>query len=205
MSTRVYLTDEVTKLEGFNRVGYPPISISDDGGRWYIHLNQNSPIPQVLAEVVDEVSIFETIPAHPSRERGVYNLESARATVDVGYYGDLGGMMTYEVIITAKTLEDARELLERIKIGNIHRPDVSYDAPQSGKSRQELEVELEETNRVLAAMETEVDRVRRIANDLMSLKADLRSFYRDLERRWPFCTTGRVEREISAILNNFGV
>lgn len=195
MSTRVYLTDEVMKLEGFSNVtdgcgerGFPLVRINDNNGRLYLNISYGNPVPAIVAGVVDEVSIFEVIPGQPSRETGIYNLESATAMVEFCHC-DHGVVVRREITITAKTLEDAREILRRIKIGSI-RPDESYEGQQSGMSRVELEAELA--------------RMKQGANGaLESLKADLRTLCRELEKGWPFCTKDGVRDRISTLLANY--
>lgn len=113
-------------------------------------------IPDEIAGMIEEISVCEIIKSSPSRESGIYRFGQAKAEVQE----DHKGIKT--VLIRTKGeagLKDVIDLLQRIKVGSI-RPEESYDGPQGGLSRQELEAE----NAKLKAELEECDR------DLQMLK-----------------------------------
>lgn len=200
MSVNVYLKgEEVQKLEGFTirkRQGGKPIQEWDeyevpgvklfrDKGRWFVMLSESDPVPEAVKDIVEEISFHAIIPRLAAREAGIYRHESAKAKVKPW---NSGHEWKLEIRIEGKEMEDIRELFHKIEVGSI-RPEESYEGPQSGKSRADLEAELERMRQEL-----------RDANDaLKSLKAYLSRFSLELEaERWPFCTKERVASMIRA-------
>lgn len=201
MSINVYLKgDEVKNLEGFTtkkKQGGKPVQewdehelsgvkLSLDKGRWYIYLSEpTEPIPAVVKDIVEEISFHGYLKAGIRREMGIYRHESAEAEIDAE---SAGGKPMYVVRIKAKRMENLLELFHKIKIGSI-RPEESYEGQQNGMSRAELEAELERMRQSVSAFE--------------SLKANLYTFYQELEKGgWPFCTKKMTGYRIYTIFKN---
>lgn len=143
MATNAYLKGVKEKqLPGFKPIRdvyeAAGIKFSRDQDRWFYSLNEvTGYFPEALKDVVEEFSFRDWIrPAYP-RETGIYIRETARAEVE----RDKDDIGKFQVCITAKKLEDLRWLLADLKVGSI-RPDISYEHPQGGRSRQELEAEI---------------------------------------------------------------
>lgn len=155
MSINVYLKgEEVTKLDGFTketkttRASIPNIEFWNEKGRWHIRLyDLSEPVPPMLANIVDEISFHGKIPFYVKREAGIYCHNTAKAEVD---FND-GDEKWNKVFITAKNMEDLREVFRMIKIGSI-RPEQSYGGEQTGLSRAELETEKERSDDVEMAI-----------------------------------------------------
>ncbi len=112
--------------------------------------------------------------------------------------------------ITTKTIGYLRESFRRICIGSI-RPDESYEAPQSGKTRAELEEEiagfaqrdgqlmsdLQLANVSLDNYRLELDSARGRNFRVHQLARKL-----DVKIRWPWITRTGVARQIDAILDD---
>jgi len=143
---------------------------SSSDGRWYYDLYSDQRIHPKLVGLVDEVSMRDRIQVSHSiyarREAGIYNHETARAEVSVPQRG-FGKDTDYHqnISISAKNMEDARELLHLIKTGQI-RPTESYEGPQTGKSAAELHEELAEAQATIERMKQEREAMRKIAEEL---------------------------------------
>lgn len=159
MSTNVYLNNKVRDLPGFKSV--PDKGGSGDnmtfndinvfGGKGLLHLiwNLDNDIPEELKDLVEKVSCYEAIPRMSHRESGIYQHKSAECELTPDDYGNAKrDKPMYALKITAKNLEDIRELLRLIKTGPI-QPEESYEGPQGGKSRRQLEDELAQIQRRL--------------------------------------------------------
>ncbi len=169
-----------------------------DKGRWYIFLNDGDTIPKVLTELVTEVSVREWVIGLSTREAGVYKHESAEAEVELGY-PDEKVRNKYQIKVLAKNLNDALELVRRIKIGDI-RPTESFEGAQGGKSRAELQEALFQIGLTCSQLQGEADRAQGVREAIWQF---LRKMNR--ESKWPFCTKKRVSEEIKAILLPQGI
>ncbi len=141
MSMHVY----VTSLEAFKALpGFRDCKLYSDNGRWYAILSDwAEAVPTLIVSIVDEISWIGHIPANPPREIGRYVHESAKATLDgVVECASKGGPGKIKLVIVAKKMEDLLELRHRIRVGSI-RPVESFEGPQGGKSRTELEAEID--------------------------------------------------------------
>ncbi|MDP2676188.1 MAG: minor capsid protein [bacterium] len=137
MSIHVYLNgEEVGKLEGFQPshrdalkaklFEVPGLDIWHEEGRWYTILyDVNAPVPAEVADIVEEISLYDLIPASPKRESGIYRYKSAEAEIEP----DGGEKPRIQVRIRAKKMDDLRELFRSIKAGSI-RPEKSYENRQ---------------------------------------------------------------------------
>lgn len=148
MSVRVYFKDDIRKCPSFRQnpgeskratvCEVVDIYRTEDN-RWYYHLSSNHDrVHPDLVGLVDEVSIRSSlrISNKAIREAGIYRHKTAQGEVEAPFL-DTSRNTTQNIAITAKNLEDALELLERIKAGEI-RPETSYESTQSGMSRAEL-------------------------------------------------------------------
>jgi len=134
-----------------------------NNGRWRIELGScNNPLPDWLAPIVEEISLFECLALETKREAGVYRHESAEA--EVGSYRD-GRREITRIRIQAKNMDDTRALLHKIKAGTI-RPDESYEGQQTGMSRQELEAKVAEYQELLHRANEVHSKILRLHEDL---------------------------------------
>ncbi|HXK31175.1 MAG TPA: hypothetical protein VJZ94_00270 [Candidatus Paceibacterota bacterium] len=215
----VYLTDEVAKNRRFT-TKYPAVGGEDElaevggnlrpshrDGRWRVYLpNDINEIPEVLDQVVDEISFKEGIPYSPSRETGIYLHKDARAEITFGVASkDLPRMLM--VHIAGKDLKNIRELFHQIRVGSI-RPEESYEGEQSGKSRKELEAELarlkgeneDASQKYTRATEHFKDRVSFVCRQfrvIVSLLTDSSCFS---PRWWPWCNKKLMVAELETVL-----
>lgn len=105
------------------------MSLFHDKGRPYVSLGDiESPIPEILSDIVVGLSLYEWIPSRPKRINGIYKLGTATATVDTS--GD-----RIEVRITAEKLEDLRGLYYKIRAGQI-LPSENWEEEQISDSSQ---------------------------------------------------------------------
>lgn len=176
MSVNLYINEWITEFSFFKpaphngsviNLGCGDIKVFTERGRFYSMWDENTPVPEGLKEFVEEVSLYEMFPWMADRETGVYHYKMAEGTV-VFVRPFEGHGPRYKVEISAKNLEDAKELLHMIKVGGI-RPDESYEGPQCGESRTELKAMIEE--------------VRMLAVQLR-------------DEQWPLCTKKTVASRI---------
>jgi len=140
MSINVYLKDEAEKRSILG------VNICNKKGRWYITLNELSePIPEKIADIVEEISLIEYLPAEPKRESGLYYHETAKAEVTPS---SASGKPITKVHITATKIGDIRTLFRLIRTGKV-RPDESYEQEQGGMSYKELREALSTAQREL--------------------------------------------------------
>lgn len=177
----VILNKDVTKTKGFIRTTFRDGSISElmrlerRGDRLILPFGEaETEVPPPLDWLVEEVSFMGDIPAVPHREYGVYRHESARAQVTKSR------RRCAKAYIVGKTIADVRELYHRILAGSI-RPEESYEKPQTGKSRKEMEA-------AFAKFKELAERFRRQDG-----------------RGWPFATKGGVADMIQEILHGGSV
>ena len=222
MSINVYLKgDEVQKLEGFTtkkRQGGKPVQewdehelsgvkLSHDKGRWYIYLGElTDPIPAVVENIVEEISLREYLKGGVRRETGIYRYQSAEAEIDAA---SADGKPLYMVRIRAQKMEDLLELFRKIKIGSI-RPEESYEGQQNGRSRVELEAELkrvQEENEGFRGMlnlaQRTFDDAEKNFHNACNKNVKFRKFAIELSKEmWPICSKERVTRAINGVLDS---
>lgn len=190
MGINVYLRGQwVTGLPGFEtltiregngnahkRHSLPGIALSRENGRWYIRLGEiTDPIPSILADLVDEITMMEYATFPAKRELGIYRLGSAEASVGPE---KIEGRI--KVFITSKTMEDLRELYRQILAGTI-RPEVSYENEQEKPAEKESE--------------------RPAQPDITDLVEDLRGLCLKLfHRRWRYINAVNVGNMIDRVL-----
>lgn len=150
MTTRIYLDQEVKtavlkneKIDFFdnNRIyKFKGFHLQNQSGDLYLEINDQifQDVPKLLELHVERVTLCETLRMPSYRECGIYENGSAQAELRVVD----STPMTYRMSMVGKKLEDIKNLLHLIKIGQI-RPTMSYHDPQGGLSRVELEKELE--------------------------------------------------------------
>lgn len=146
MSINVYLKDEVEKLEGFRteerryndgsrRDDYhlPGLQIIRDKGRWYFYLNELTDlIPNVVKDLVAEISFYDRIPRYPERIAGIYKYKDAEAELD-----RKGEIRSYGLRIRGKSIENILELYRKIRAGKI-TPAESWDAEHEALQASEV-------------------------------------------------------------------
>jgi len=209
MAINVYLKgDEVKNVEGFvtktrkqngqewNEYTLPGVNLWHDKGRWHTMLHEpTEPVPVAVANIVEEISFHEWTALEPHREAGIYRHESAEAEVEPDM---IGGKMKLKIRIKAKKMEDLRELYRRIRVGSI-RPEQSYEGPQDGLSRNQLETALDRTNEEL---EETLERSVEIIGNLADVMEDLIKLADELNKGLPFCFKSTVAKKVFAMINN---
>ena len=209
MPVRVYLKGDLPDLEGFEPDEKKPVVFGTcEGfgfrygqGRWWHELSDcRDHIPTWLMNAASEYSIFETLPLRVSRESGIYRLGVAEAEVQSVIQG---GCEVVHVCIRAKNYRDACNLLHQIKTGSVRpEPGESYEGPQCGLSRKELERKVQQ-----------LEEVREIAREerrlLVGTRGRLRRLLEELKgeywlywwlKSWKsFCPLLRRERVIASI------
>ena len=237
MSVNLYLKNEVRNLPGFKterykddsgeKITFKGVNFCGEKGRIYAMWTEDSPIPDEFKDFVDEISFYQTIPQMGRRESGVYRHESARCELTPGDHGNnRRDKPIYLLKISAKNLEDIQELLHKIKTGSV-RPDESYEAPQGGESRAELETTFNHLEKVLKLLDrstaeqarltlevqdlqaagrlcgSEVVRVR-AERDLAQnqIRAVLGVFAKFNDQVWPWCLKSKVGTMINLAVND---
>ncbi|MES2213625.1 MAG: hypothetical protein V4473_02190 [Patescibacteria group bacterium] len=207
MSVNLYLNNKVRELEGFkserysdnsgDKITFNGVQVFGEKGRLYLMWSEDSPVPDELKDLVEEISCYETIPQMGRRESGIYRHESAKCELTPEDYGNAKREKPmYKLKIIATKLEDIKAILHKVKTGAI-RPEESYEGPQSGKSRRELEndsVHLEQTLELLRSATAEQARLMRtfdavavqhdqLLNKFTSLDIEAGRLTRELEER----------------------
>lgn len=152
MSVNLYFSEAIRQLPNFKSTPYGDgsgdnmkvgsVNIHADKGRLYAMWNEEIPIPEELNDVVEEVSLYNTIPQMAHRESGIYRHESAECELMPGDHGSSKREKpVYLLRAKAKNFQDIQQLIHLIKTGKV-RPDESYEGHQQGKHRQQLEAEL---------------------------------------------------------------
>ena len=142
MSIKVYLTgNAVESIEGFttksrqsndsdkewNEYELPGIKLCHEKGRWHLRLHElTDPIPELVVDIVDEISFYESIPTYPERVAGIYRHESAVAEI---IPEAIRSDSYIRMRIVSKNMDDLRELYLKIRVGSI-LPEESYEEQQ---------------------------------------------------------------------------
>jgi len=145
MSVRCFLNpSEVERLHGLKSLGHNMFTLP--GGvrlylaeeRYYFELSDLDEIPPSMEGLVEEISVLHHWKG-ARREAGIYREGEVEAEVS---YQCTSTEATNIARLQVKKIEDAKSLVRKIMTGVI-RPVESYEGSQNGKSRQELEGELE--------------------------------------------------------------
>jgi hypothetical protein len=179
MSTNLYLNNEVKKSNGFKSTPYPDhsgdnmtingMNVFGAKGRLYLMWNEDDPIPEELKDLVEEISCRKTIPQMGRREAGIYRHGTAECELTPDDYGNgKREKPVYTLKITAKNMEDIKEVLHKVKIGTI-RPDESYEGPQGGRSRRQLESELLEAQATIRGNAKKLEALQTLREKISSL------------------------------------
>ena len=220
MGINVYLRGQwVTELPGFetkprsskdgqkwNDYSLQGIYLNYKLGRWLVELNRlTDPIPSVLVNLVEEITLQEWVSFYSRREAGIYRFGSAEAEVGTGKTDS--DMNRITVFIRSKKMEDLRELYHRLLVGSI-RTEESYEGPQGGLSRAELE------QRVVVLMSELREAQCQVAQHQMAVQKDISHYFgvtvtliafRDHLKWWswwsPICTKRGVAKVLTTILN----
>lgn len=157
MSVNLYFDNKVRELPGFKSQPYSDgsgykctlngTSLYSERGQLYMAVDDDCQVPEELKGLIEYVTLRGTFPRFSDRESGVYGLGSAEAELEFDRSG-----VSFKIRMRAKNLDDIRVLLRKIKAGTI-RPEESFEKPQVGKTRQQLEVDL-------ATAEAEAQRLR---------------------------------------------
>ncbi len=176
-SIYVYLNNEVKNLSGFTaiatggpgkdyyRVDSSKLCLED--GRFHLFLTDlEHHIPEFLTTLITEVSVHDSI--NYDREAGLYVKESARGTVE-----------DRSIRIRGPRMDHVYELLHAIKVGTI-RPSESYGGVQSGLSRRELELQLEEHKGAVSGLEARAERLEKELKESQVETTRLKELIEDL-------------------------
>jgi hypothetical protein len=113
-SVYVYFKEGIKDVKGFSSASgmeIDGIHIFREDGRFRSYWSEDSPIPENLKDVVDEISCRESIPPLFQRELGIYRCKSAECELT---YVDQGNSkrqkMMYQLKVKAKNMEDLREI-----------------------------------------------------------------------------------------------
>lgn len=150
MTTNVYLRgDEVKSLRGFETIArnekgqrWDEYKLAGSNlyykdGRWYITLyNIDDKVPAILEGIVEEYSCYCWFSSIAHRINGVYRLGTAVAKVTTGERK--GSSVNFSIEIRAEKYDDLKELLHRIKVGNIDVDESYEDQQKVGPTRQQL-------------------------------------------------------------------
>lgn len=196
-------------LTNYSISGY---KINYDGLRFFITLTDlDSPIPEVLDGLIEEVSLRTSLSTFFHREAGIYKLGPATAEVPV----PIGGVNYVTVKIKGPDKDCVASLWRQIQLGSIRpEPEGSFECSQSGKSRAELEAEIQELKGVLNQereytreqgrikheLEAEVERLTRSLADAERGLERVREFSDELGRsslRW--CNRERVTGNLNRL------
>jgi hypothetical protein len=144
---RIYVdADEVAKIPGLIKEDdrwITPLktSIFWYDGRYYATVEDSgSFVPDDIMSMVNGVSYYGSFPCKHTRESGIYKLDTAMARVEC--ITSIMGVIVINFKMTAKTIEDLDALYRKIRVGSIRpNPEDSFDGPQDGISREQLEAE----------------------------------------------------------------
>lgn len=162
-------TDKTALIDGRKYEGF---TIYHTSGRWYFNIDLVSPIPAELQKLVVEYSLYAFIPSRPYRERGIYQRADAKAEVD--WLDTKHNQLSVKIRGTSR--KEISDLFDAIRIGKI-RPVESFDGNQNGKSRSEIEDDLEKVQNELASCQESL-RQKEYALGCIGLVAE------KLERSW---------------------
>ncbi|TSC59749.1 MAG: hypothetical protein LiPW15_769 [Parcubacteria group bacterium LiPW_15] len=191
MSVRAYFNEaKIKKLPSFTSKRYPDNSGDDmrvmnqqllrEGDRLYMMLGDHETIPGGLEDACEEVTLHEFFPMLAKRETGIYRHKSAEAELDEQHMGGKN-RIDYAFSASAKNIGDAKELLRLVRAGGI-RPSESYETPQGGMSRKDLEAEVERLRRVTRIADKDYVELRSLNTGLNELAEELRTSW------WPLCS-----------------
>ncbi len=189
--------------------------VSDTLGRLVIGWQLDGIIDESLSGVIEKITCHITIPKMGLREAGIYRHESAECelmpdirTISSSFSFDEEEDI-YRLKVSGQCLEDIRAIIHLVKVGKI-RPEESYDGPQAGKSRQELQEEMGMVQQNLVSLQAVVtehvvasEAVRDKLNAAGRQSQRIYAFASELfneEFRWPWVLRRTVSEKIMAIL-----
>jgi hypothetical protein len=160
-----------------------------EGNLLFCNMNEAGKIPAEAVEkgAFEFISAIYSFNVSPYRERGVYKLDTAQATLD--YSEGRGKETSYFLMIQAKKMEDLKKLYHQIRTGTI-RPSESYEAEQGGKAGEELEQELG-----LAKL-----RIKELEKTQSSVHVLLINLHTKVIWGWPLCWKQSIRRAINEII-----
>lgn len=143
MSVNLYLCGTVLECAGYDRNAktfYGRTVLTEL--RPHIIWSENDDVPNAWQPYIDGISWYLDFPKTAGRETGVYRNEDCECTVEVNLSYGRNQSPVYRMKCTGTNLPSMRQLVHQIKTGVI-RPDESFEAPQGGASRAEMEHEIQ--------------------------------------------------------------
>ncbi len=211
-----YMTEEAArKLPGFEEYDYkgggkghriPGMDLWFKDCTVHVMLSESiGQLPEVIKDVVYEITMYDTLYMSVSRETGIYRNGTAEARLDLPQRVNkmsANVRFPYDLFVKAKNLEDLRAIVEQIKTGTI-RPEESYEGSQTGQSRKELEDAVRSlensARRELAICDKKIAAIRWYAAALVEkFSTGVARF----SKLWPFCRKSRVAATIRHILDH---
>jgi hypothetical protein len=214
MSINIYVSEKIKQAEGFmaesggGSAKFNGVTLYKDKGPLYAMLvNNNDPLPEFLVPFVELVSMHDHVStARAHRETGIYSVDGAEAEVELVHNTETPD--TYYIRAKGKMFQAVVDLVRKFKTGTI-RPTDSFEGKTQGKSREDLERELEELKRRFTDHESFTQvlerRITRLTADLEIAQHRVKGAYRLAEKigaaRWPLCNAQDVSKRITAVLN----
>lgn len=145
MSINVNLKgNEVEKIKGFEvkelndkgkkykEYSLPGICLYFDKGKYHTILHQlTESVPEILKDIVEEISFYDYFSPETKRITGIYQYKSAEAEVDF-----LNDRKFIQIRIIGKNMEDMKELYRQFRAGKI-MPAERWDQEQSATVKQQ--------------------------------------------------------------------
>jgi hypothetical protein len=156
----------------YNVYSIADLDVSYRNGQWYTDLNEEiEKVPQEIADIIEKFSLLDAFTNDIKRERGIYFHKTAKAELE-----DLD-KTRMRLSATGKEVSDLREIAKLIKVGTI-RPEESFEGPQNGMSRKDLETEVKKLEEALVKSENAHDATKKLFEAKeKKLKDDAREQY----------------------------
>ncbi len=107
------INERVDKGQKWKEYYLPGISLFLDKGRYHTILHQlTESVPEVLKDIVEEISFYDHFSSTPKRITGIYQHKSAEAEVDL-----LTDKNFLSIRIIGKNMKDVLELYREIRAG----------------------------------------------------------------------------------------
>jgi len=155
MSTnvRVYVEKSIEREEGFkpgDKDGAArfcgSILIRDKSLYYTSVFDLEDRLPKSLKDYLHHISVWAHFSQTPYREQGIYKRGDVRAKLELV---STTRESRYELEMKGKSIKQLRNTYEAIRAGTL-RPTISFEGNQQGKSKHELEVEVDQLQSTVA-------------------------------------------------------